>query len=316
MVKVSILSDVHLKMRRFASFELNRFELLIDHLQQSDADIIIFNGDLLDIARPSLEEVKAITDALEALGDKEVYIVDGNHEAVTKQASTYDYLKLPNVHNHQNKSKLLTIEGVDIQLCGWSALHELPDLKADVLISHYRSAIEGLFEEEVDTSKFINNYGLILLGDIHSRYSPSSHIFYTGCPYPIQHIKDSREKFGYVSLVVDNGSTSWSYVDLDLPKKIRIDMTYKQLTEFDPNPEHMYKLFVSGTLDELRSLASTDKIRYVKVVTALLADPTTTAEPTEPIDISFIDKLAKHVKQNLQVPAGKIRNVLNTLQGD
>lgn len=310
MAKIAIVSDVHLKLKKNAEFEARRFQALIQILIVSDVDTIIFNGDLFDAARPTLEEIKLVTESLQLLHRKKIYIIPGNHEAVTKNANTYDYILLPIAVIPTNH--ILTYDNLTIRLCPWADIHTLKDHKGgNILISHYRSAIEGLFEEEVDTSQFLPNYELVLLGDIHSRYSPHPNVFYTGCPYPIHHTKDLSEKYGYVELDITDDKYSWEYKDLELPKKVRVDLKFEEVKDFKPSALHLYKVNVSGTLDELSTLSSYANVAYVKFITQ---KPALLAESLVKPDLNFVDTLTANVSLQIQTPQAKIRNILNELQ--
>lgn len=305
-MKIAIVSDVHLKLRRDKDFELSRFNLLIQNLKQSPSDIIIFNGDLLDNARPTLEEIKAISNALVELKDKCVYIIGGNHEAVTKVRSTYDYLPL-NVCR-SNKVHKLVIEGITLHLVHWDSIHKIHLIEnSDVLISHYRSKVEGLYNEEVDTS-FVNNFKLILLGDIHSRYSPATNVFYTGTPYDIAYTK-SKEPNGYVMLNVANGEYDWHYVDLDLPKKVRIDVSVDNYKDLKLNAEYLYKIHVTGTLDALKGIEAPRNVTIVKHI----EDVSVVKIQTK--DVDFFDSLASKVDEMMTTKTSKTKSVLLKIKG-
>ena len=312
-MKISVVSDVHLKLRRNAEFELNRFELLITHIQESNADIIIFNGDLLDVARPTLEEIRALNIAMDKLHEKAVYIVGGNHEAVTKDTDTYDYIHLNGKYFNVEPIHKFNIGGTQIALCAWKNIHKLHLVDdCHILITHYRSKMEGLYDEEIDTSKFIDNYDLVLLGDIHSRYSPAPNVFYTGSPYPIHHITDSRVPYGYVSLDIDDdtGEYSWAYVDLDLPKKIKLEVAAKELDEVILNGDHMYKIVIKGTLDEVSDKYNSHNVTYVKDVLIEEAKSTTDIQ-----ELDFFDTLTEKVDEQLTNKTKKTKQVLLNVQG-
>ena len=81
-MKVAIVGDVHLTLRKYKEFEENRFKLLINELIAAKPHIVIFAGDLLDHARPTLEEIELMyygIDKLKASSIK-VQIISGNHE--------------------------------------------------------------------------------------------------------------------------------------------------------------------------------------------------------------------------------------------
>jgi len=315
MTKVAIVSDVHLKLRKHKDFERGRFRQLISRLSVSDADIIIFNGDLLDHAIPTLEEIKELNDAFYKLtSDKEVWLLDGNHEAVDKLNSTYDYLSFANVKRPLNGSQEIVIDGVTIRLCGWNKIHQLQNEgSSDILISHYRSTMEGLYQEEVETSKFKDNYKLILLGDIHSRYSPSSHIFYTGSPYSISSVRNTKTKYGYIELLLDNKEYSWKYVDLVLPQKVKVSLEYSQIKDFKPRAEHLYTIEVTGTVQELKTLTNYDNISFVKKAT-ISSNPPIVKKVAE--GKSFLEKLSEKVEVEVDEKSKhKVKSILIQVEG-
>lgn len=316
MTKIAIVSDIHLKLRKHKAFELDRFELLVDELKNSDADIIIIDGDLLNHAVPTLEEIRAIHEMSLSLGNKRVILLAGNHEAVTKDTSTYDFVPFPNFE-FISTHKPVQVEDVWINLCSWGSIKKLQDLpSADILISHYRSAMEGLYDEEVDTSEFTSKYDLVLLGDIHSRYSPEPHVHYTGSPYNIAFSRRPEEG-GYVMLTIQDDKYGWYYKNLDLPRKIRVDLVAEELPSFKPEARHLYTIHLSGSLDQLsgvRDYANVIFVKYVALEDAPEVDKIAVVESK-----TFIDALADRVTGQLKMPKAdkyRARNVLIKLQGD
>lgn len=313
MQKLAIVSDVHLKLRRYASFELGRFEQLINKLISADINTVIFNGDLLDHARPTLEELSALYNAFDRLhaNSIETIIIIGNHEAVTKHLSTYDFINFPHTKLHAQLNSRIIIEDVTLQLCHWNNINSLHELEsADILISHYRSAMPGLYEAEIDTS-FLSKYDLTILGDIHSRYSPQDNVHYTSSPYSINFTKDTAG-YGYIELAIDDGAYTWQYIDLDLPCKTRIDTSYQDLHKFKPEPNHLYRVHVAGTLDELSKLSSYDNVTYIKEVMIHTVSKSTKKADDAP----FIDKLVERVNATVAGDNKKTKNILVQLQGD
>jgi len=314
MTKVIIISDIHLKLRKHRDFERSRFRQLIQLLTTSDADIIIFNGDLLDYAIPTLEEIKELHEAFETLRDKTVYLLAGNHEAVNRESSTYDYLSFAGVSRPFSGSVNLTIDGVTLRLCDWGSISSLKDANGgDILITHYRSALEGLYGEEVQTADFINKYKLILLGDIHFRYNPLPHVFYTGAPYSIAATRKLSEEFGYIELTLDSGKYDWKYINLTLPQKVRIDLDFDRVKDFVPDPKHLYNLHVTGTIQELKTLENYDNVIFNKMV--VLKEPTVVKKVVQ--EKTFIDALSEKVETQLDgCDSSRAKNILLQIQGD
>ena len=318
MTRIAIISDIHLKLRKYKEFELNRFELLISHLEESNAEIIVFNGDLLDYAHPTLEEIQVLQRAFNTLhsAGKKLYLLDGNHEAVSLVSTTYDYITFHGIENPNDKYPKLLIDGVTMQLCSWSKINHLKFMdEADVLITHYRSKIDGLFDEELQTADFIDNFKLILLGDIHFRYSPAKHVFYTGCPYSTAATKPKKNnEFGYIELTLNNSEYRWSYVDLDLPQKYRIEVAYNELKDFKPLEKHMYFVRVSGAVNELNRLSNTKHIIYEKYFIDNQAASIGTPK-TLKANGTFIDSLSDRVSKEVTERKREIRQILTNIQG-
>jgi DNA repair exonuclease SbcCD nuclease subunit len=309
---IAVVSDVHLKLRRDAKFELGRFNALIQHLADSDSSIIIFNGDLLDIARPTLEEIQALGKAFKTLSNKTIYLLNGNHEAVTKESSTYEYIPLPPNVEYVDQVKDLTINGINIRLVSWLGLEQLYDLKSvEILISHYRSKVDGLFDEEIETARFINSYGLCILGDIHFRHSPESHVHYTGSPYPVHYSKLSKDGYGYVELIINPKRYDWKYINLDLPKKIRLDIKASQFTNLKLNKKHLYKVHVTGTLDELSEIHTYPGMLLIKEI----YDSNTNQQAILAAkDTNFFDSLTELVNNQMTIKTPKTKEILLKLQ--
>ncbi len=279
--------------------------MLIEHLSNCDANIIVFNGDLLDSARPSIEEIGAVLKALNKLKHKEVIINVGNHEAVSLNKSTYDILNIPTA------DYVISVGNLTIGIIGWLKRDTLQNHKGtDIIISHYRSEMKGLYEAEIDTS-FTVNHDLVILGDIHDRYSPSPNSHYTGSPYPTHYTK-SNKAYGYIELSINGYDFDWKYVDLDLPKKIRLDVDFKDILSLDIEPQHLYKIYVTGTLDELSNLHNTENIIYQKDITTPEVVEQVQALP----DLNFIDNLTTQVEDRLATKLDNVKTILLNIQGD
>jgi DNA repair exonuclease SbcCD nuclease subunit len=313
MTKLSIISDIHLKLRRYAEFEAKRFDLLFDELASDDSSIIILNGDIFDYANPTLEEIQVFYRNMKKLINKTVYIIPGNHEAVNKRISTFAFLPETS-YTLVDQITHLDIEGITLNLVSWNFIDHIQDTgKADILISHYRSTMPGLYSEEIDTDKFIHNYKLCILGDIHSRYTPNSKAIYTGCPYSINFTK-STENTGYLQLVIADGKYIHSYIDLNLPQKISVELTPDECRTYKFNPEHLYKVSVEGRLDELRTLPSRPYIIYQKQLVKHSNTPTEEVT-TFKKQLDFIDRLSREVGKSLNKELHEVVNVFTQIRG-
>ena len=271
MSKISIIGDVHFSLRKHkdfpeaSSFEKNRFEQLIKHLCLNDSKYIVFAGDLLDKARPTLEEQEIIIEAFINLYEnkKVVYVIAGNHEAITKTKSTYDFLYLPNYVEYITDG-LVYFGDIVARLTSWHHLDKLYDVpredKSDLLISHIRCNI-GYAKEEFPIDELKNVAGVSILGDIHLPHSPAENVYYTNTPYSI-HFSDIDTEFGYI--VYDTNTGNINRVKLDLPQKYLLESCPVNLNELDK--QHLYKIKVQGTYKDLEQYTNTDNIRFIKQI--------------------------------------------------
>jgi len=305
-MKVAVVSDVHLNLRKNIDFESGRFHALISSLAQSDANLIVFNGDLFDKARPSLEEIANVNKAISALekNSKEVIILAGNHEAVSKDKSTYDFLGIKNV----KKFAKLELEGVSVLLCDWFNLFRLQEESADVLISHFRGDVPPFIEEEVVTTDFKDNFDLGILGDIHFRHTLHGNMFYTSSPYSI-HFSKTQAEYGYIMLNIIDGSPMLEFINLELPSKIKHVQTAEEfdISSFTKTDLHLVE--VHGTVEELQKIEGSSNV----IVRKFIALEETKEQDSPVAKVDFIDDLSNRVSNNLSLSKAEVKEVLDTL---
>jgi DNA repair exonuclease SbcCD nuclease subunit len=258
MTRVALVGDVHLTLSKNKEFEANRFELLCKTLNTKEYDKVIFMGDLLDRARPSLEELSLLRKGLLSI-EAEKIIIDGNHEAVTKDSCTYDYLDIPNVSYKEFEMDYL--DDVSVFFMGYKRLKDyLLIPKTFILLSHFRSNF-GIIKEEVDTLAISKKAKQVFLGDIHQRHQPIDNVVYTGSPYGI-HFSREAHKHGYIELTLDKGTFTYSYVDLELPTKRIINATTDTINECI-NDKDLFRINVTGNSKELEELPQIGNVQYV-----------------------------------------------------
>lgn len=262
--EVSIISDVHLQLRSYKEFEAQRFSLLIDKLIERKSKLYVFSGDLLNHARPTLEELQLLSQELRRLKqstNSRIIILGGNHEAVTKHTTTYNYIEISSIEYHDN----ITLDDEQLELRSWTYMktHKL-DYKYDTLITHLRSNM-GLIKEEYDIESLSQSFNLVIMGDIHKAYSPFDNVHYTSSPYSTKFMSESTKGYGIGVFNLD--TREFSRVELELPCKlklrcpfIKVDETLKDLDA------HIIKLEVVGTLEELKSLVPKPNVIYSKSI--------------------------------------------------
>lgn len=261
-MKVAIVGDVHLTLRKYKEFEENRFKLLIDELIKAKPSVVVFAGDLLDHARPSIEELGVLFTALvkiESNGIK-INIIDGNHEALSSNTSVYDHLMIGDSRYIKN---MYLPTHPSIKCIGWTSVKETNHLDFDeILITHLR-ANHGLIKEEFNIESLSKNYKQVFMGDLHFRYSPYNNVHYTSSPYSTKFTDKTLSDYGYIMLQTED--YTWEYIDLELPCKVKRNCNAKDINQVIKGlDKHLIRLEVSGTLEELQNLPSIDNVIYIK----------------------------------------------------
>jgi DNA repair exonuclease SbcCD nuclease subunit len=192
---------------------------LADILHDAPTTEVWIIGDLFDRASPSVYDIATAHEFIQKVG-KPVKYIEGNHERVSKVQYTLRLLedtlgitKLP---------EYTTLEGVSITSIGHDSLDKLSIIQGgDILLSHFRWS-HPLFGKgelsKAEETRISQIFSSIILGDIHSRYSPLDNVKYIGSPYSISF--SSSEEFGVGELHLDNGKFIFERVDLHLPNKI------------------------------------------------------------------------------------------------
>ena len=301
----AVISDAHIKLLLHKEFEANRFTLLINHLIQKQYNTVYFNGDLLDSSRPTLEELSFVQRELKRLSEtSEVIIIAGNHEAVDKNTSVYDLVDLGikyipfGVHN-------------GVAVVSWHELlkNKADDLDADVLITHVRSNYGQYIKEEFDIKSLSEKYKLVLLGDIHVKYSPYDNVHYTSSPYSTKFLSPSKDNYGYIEF----DGTTFNHVVLDLPNKIKLECTAKEVQQtIKSYKKDLVKLVVTGSVIELNALKKIPGVEMIKHINQ------TTAQAVQHKMIDPFDELCRVVKSNEIVSSYNdtlVDTVLNKLKG-
>lgn len=305
MVRIAVLGDVHIRLPKNQDSveyieDISRYNSMFDYVENCKYDLVIFAGDLFDKARPSLEEIKYVCDRLARLPSS--IIIDGNHEAVTKTSSTYDYIHIPNttIMNYD----VLTIENTSIRFMGYKHLaNHIIVPKSDILISHFRSNVGAFIKEEVPVKEIAKRFKDVILGDIHSMYNPEPNVWYTSSPYGL-HYSKSKEKYGYIELVIDSDKYTIDRVELNLPRKIKIEANYDDVIKLvNDSLVDRYLIEVEGTLDELSNLP---KHRLVKYITKLANNE---------VEVDNVKLKRANVLDTLEllIPESTTTNVLSTI---
>lgn len=268
MPRIALIGDVHVTQSKNKDFEAKRFLELCSCIGAKGYDTVIFMGDLFDRARPSLEEISLVRKGLDLISATKI-VLDGNHEAVSKDSSTYDYIYIPGLQ-YKAFDKIQVGE-FSMFLLGYKNINNYVTIpKCDIILSHFRSNF-GIIKEEINVQAIASKASLYtILGDIHQAYSPMDDVYYTSSPYGI-HFSKEQHKHGYIELTINDNYLTYDRVILDLPTKIILDMTPNDIVHniLKLDTRHMYRIRVTGTAEELEKLPVLPNIQYITQLTML-----------------------------------------------
>jgi DNA repair exonuclease SbcCD nuclease subunit len=270
-----VIADLHIKLGQKnvpKAWQTNRFMMLAEKLNTAKellgATALIIAGDLLDVADPSLEEVGLMYDFLSALAFKELILIPGNHEMVSKQEDSYLYIeKLLSSLKVKVIRKFETYKGVDF--IPYNIIKdEWPAPQSKVCITHVRGEIPPHVKPEIDLDKF-NAYTWVISGDLHSYTNSQRNLLYPGSPMTTSfHRNRASGSNGFIFLS-DQLVPSWH--ELDLPQLIRKTVTDPALIVADKYDHVIYE--VEGSMEELKNLQGSELLDK-KVVTGVSAPAT------------------------------------------
>jgi len=301
---VAVVGDIHLNLRRYQKFELDRIKRLAKLLAEKSYTSVVLAGDLFDKARPTLEEQKAMQHFINTIADvSDVYIISGNHEAVntTTHKTTFDYITLSNC-TYVTFEELI-LEGHPVLLAGWSHKGKLKygTVKSKVCVSHIRSALPPHITAEMQMD-FTDKFDLVLLGDIHDKYSPKDNVHYTNSPYAIS-FSSASPSGSYIEF--DPKTLDWQYVDTSLPQKVKLTCDVDTALKVEYNKDYLYKVIVEDTIDNLRKLRKVTNVEFVKVIKKCVVE----VEEQEPVD--FVELLVQGVVKELpKVTKTKVKRII------
>jgi len=267
-----ILSDIHTKYSLFPQFERERQKQLIDEINKRTREdtVVVLNGDILDKATPSLEEIEAFYYLVENLKASAIILVTGNHEILNNEHCTYDFL--PSIDKlYYNDFFELENDFIKLNIVGYRSLNLIFDLvsdtKTNLLISHYRSELR-FASEEVDNQKVSSLYAYAILGDIHEHYKPKDNIEYTSSPYSVSF--SDIDDYGFIELAINGKEFDVQWHKLNLPclKKV-IFWSEEELFSYEFSDRYLYKIVTefpanANVLDFVAKQSAIVKASYAK----------------------------------------------------
>ena len=272
MSKICFTADQHIKLGQKnvpRDWQYKRFMLLAAELNKVECDYHVFGGDLLDVAKPSVDELGTMYTFLSRIV-KPIILISGNHEMQTKSRDCYVYLsdmlqdlKVTIVRDFR------TIDGIDY--IPYNILHskEWGPRGSNIAVTHVRGAIPPHVEPEVDLERF-KHYEKVFAGDLHSVTNSQGNILYPGSPFSTSfHRSVPAGANGFFLIDSDTGSHSWT--ELHLPQLLR--KTVRNAADMEATEFHHTIYELEGSMEELALVANSELLD--KKVTTDISAPAT-----------------------------------------
>lgn len=231
---------------------------------------IFILGDTFDTNKPTLDEISLFYEGMALLKDKEVILIDGNHESISDDVTVFD--KIPQVGYRYIKNDIIKIEGIRIYLLSWSKLSRLSRMVDSgltslpkALFTHVRCTIPPHIKEEVPLKKVSEAFNMVVAGDIHiTGHKPFDNFHYTGQPYST-HYK-SKGLQSVLEVTFDKRGVTAEPIYTNFPNKIMYKVHASEVSKL--NNVDLFKLKVTGSISELAELPDSNNIIYEKTVSA------------------------------------------------
>lgn len=145
----------------------------------------------------------------------------------------------------------------------------------------------------------------IISGHIHKNHKPQENVYFIGTPYNTDYsIENINEKKGIFAIKFKRENNISSYKDyrleLNIPRKLVIQLTYEELEKYDftPYKNDKYKVVIKDSLINIK--ANNKRIEEIckKNNVAKIAYKTITEYKKMSFDGSFLDSLSNYIKDN------------------
>lgn len=286
-MKLCIIADIHIKLGQKnvpVAWQRNRFRLLARELGELDFDVLVIAGDLLDTAKPTVDEIGLMFDFLHSVCGKKI-LIPGNHEMVDKVTDCYE--SLTTMLEATNTEVIRTFEtryGVDFIPYNIIKESKWPTPNSRVAVTHVRGEIPPHVKPEIDLDRF-SAYEKVFAGDLHSFTNSQANLLYPGSPFTTSfHRNELSGSNGVFIFDTDTGNHEW--IELRLPQLIKKLITNKADIVATDYHHTVYEL--EGGLAELKATESSELL--AKKITKNVSSP-----PTLQLGGSLVDELREYL---------------------
>jgi DNA repair exonuclease SbcCD nuclease subunit len=257
-MKILFTADWHIKLDQKnvpKQWQINRYKDLfakIEHLARKyEVNQVVVGGDIFDKI-PSMEELELFFNFLSYPHDKYLIVLyDGNHEATTKGKTFLHNLAGIIARVHKNAmvlEKPFTIRGIDYIPYTHIKSFNPKDFSSPILCTHVRGEIPPHVLPEIDL-KLLENWKVVLAGDLHSYSNSQKNILYPGSPLSTSF---HRNKVNNGIIIFDTDTLEHEWIDLKLPQLLRKTISSKEKTI---QTDYDHTIFeVIGNINELNNI--------------------------------------------------------------
>lgn len=271
-MRILFSADHHIKLGQKnvpVDWQINRFLKLGEELhkiyQEHNCDLHIIGGDILDVAKPSTEELDLMYLFLKQMPHNGL-IYTGNHEMRTKKLSCLAHLA--NIINSSTEGNWTYVEDYrskDFDIIPYTVLHHdvWREAESKVCFTHVRGEIPPHVVPEIDLGRFAKHgYEVVFAGDLHSYQNTQEFeglaFNYPGSPLTTSfHRERTKNTNGVFIIDTDNMDLEW--IELGhLPQLIRKTVKAGEKLIEDPYDRVIYE--VEGDMLELKGVENSDLV--------------------------------------------------------
>lgn len=293
-LKVLCIGDQHYKKDNI--FETNVFETkLLDLISKTTFDFAVFMGDFLHqhevLNMPTLNRVERFLLKLSDL--KQLYILIGNHDRINNKSflsMDFPFVGLEKTKNIKIiwKTELIEFKNHKILFVPYvypgrfkEALNtiefNISEITAVFAHQEFKGCAFNNKTSENGDTWFLEN-PLLISGHIHMYQRLQHNLIYVGSCMQVA-FDETQDKTVSIFEFSDDKKWTEQRVDLDLPKKITLNLNSTQLNEIKIDSQNKYKIFLWSTMSEKKTLMQSTQVQElekqgVKIVYKIIEDNT------------------------------------------
>ena len=216
-LKIVVTGDIHINTNRFREFELKRLSYLQKNINKQKPDLVILNGDILDKAKPTLQDLQLFYKFTSGIKST-IFLIAGNHEELSIRETCYDFI--PEVNYTYITTGKLEYKDWKLLFVSHNHLNDIKKLKGDILFTHYRSAVNIHTTDEYNNKLVSEKFKITFLSDIHQKMNPYMNILYTSSPNSLKFNKEV-DTYGFYVITL-NDDINYDYQILNKYSKQRL----------------------------------------------------------------------------------------------